>query len=125
MSEEKKRESGVRAILVLDDSETFQKTVKLFFEKKGIEVYTSNSVSEACRILGREKIDIILLDYELKGINSGVELLNKLKKYAIFDVQIYACSGTDEDNEMLLKSGCTGIVGKDLIKIKELISLKD
>ncbi len=110
-----------RAILVLDDSETFQKTMKLYFEKKGIDVYTSSSVSEACRVLGRKEIDLVLLDFELKGINSGIELLNKLKKYSIFDPKIYACSGTEEDNKMLLEAGCHGIVGKDLIIIKELV----
>ena len=109
-------------ILVVDDSEIFLQAVTAYFTKRGIRVYTSRSVSEACLLVGRNPgIDIMFLDFHLNGINDGTELLKKLKKYSMNHIRIFACSASDSENRKLLEYGCDGVTGKDLAGIKQVV----
>ncbi len=72
-------ELGMRRILVIDDSTIVHRTVKSFLDDK-YEIATAINGKVAMRYLQSKRVSLILLDYEMPGIN-GPELLAKIKEF--------------------------------------------
>lgn len=72
-------ELGMRRILVIDDSTIIHRTVKSFLDDK-YEIATAINGKVAMRYLQSKRVSLILLDYEMPGIN-GPELLAKIKEF--------------------------------------------
>lgn len=66
-------------ILWVDDEIDLLKPHILFLEKKGYNVTTCNSGTEAIDILDEEKFDIVFLDENMPGL-TGLETLNEIKE---------------------------------------------
>lgn len=83
--------------------------------------YTEGEI--ALRELMREKVDLILMDVELAGELSGLQVVRGLRAQGlttpIIAVTAYAMMG---DREKCLEAGCTGYLPKPL-PIPELVSL--
>jgi phosphoserine phosphatase RsbU/P len=114
-------EIDIPTLLIVDDSLINITIYRTLLEKKGYKIFTAGSVSEASLILGSEKIDYIILDYYLSGINTGTELIKKLKKYN-FSVTIYASSATEENNHELIEAGCDDIIRPEAVEIDRLFN---
>ena len=69
----------MRRILVIDDSTIVHRTVKSFLDDK-YEIATAINGKVAMRYLQSKRVSLILLDYEMPGIN-GPELLAKIKEF--------------------------------------------
>lgn len=109
-----------KKILVVDDSRIEQKMLKTLLEKDGFTVYPAPTVSEGFQILGTEDIGVVLVDFYLAGINTGVAMVEKLRRYKV-DVKIYSISSSDETGRDLLNAGCDGIISKDPKVIKKFL----
>ncbi len=105
----RKSKQDVPTVLVVDDSLISSMIYSTLLQKRGYKILTARSVSEASLHIGREKIDYIILDYTLAGINTGKELIKKLKKYN-FSVTIFASSATEEYNREMFEAGCNDII---------------
>lgn len=66
-------------ILVVDDEPEVVSVLKDFLAIKGYEVQGAISGEEALDILSREKIDLVLLDLKMPGLN-GAEIARLIKK---------------------------------------------
>lgn len=66
-------------ILVVDDEPDLCKTLKKVLGKEGYQVLTATSGLEALKIMKREKIDLLLVDLKMPGID-GIEVLRRSKK---------------------------------------------
>lgn len=116
---------SLKNILLVDDSKIQQKMLKSLLEKEGYALFIAEKVSEGLRIIGSEKISLVLIDFYLAGINDGTALVNKVRKYG-FDIPVYAISGSEENSRELLAAGCNGVLSKDPLEIKNFIlSLRD
>ena len=73
MSEKKEK------ILLVDDEEEFLNMVGLILRKAGYEVVSANSGIEALQILTLEKIDLIILDVKMPGMD-GYEVCNRIRE---------------------------------------------
>jgi len=115
----------IKNILLVDDSKIQQKMLESLLEKEGYALFIADKVSEGLKIIGSEKIDLVLIDFYLAGINDGTALVNKVRKYG-FNTPVYAISGSEDNSRELLASGCNGVLSKDPLEIKNFIlSLRD
>lgn len=96
-------------ILIVNDDNVTTYFIQSILEKNCYMVKSARSVSEALKILGETDIGTIILDYTLDGINTGYELIEKLKKYNIH-VAIYASSSSEENNDKMYSLGISGIL---------------
>jgi two-component system, NtrC family, nitrogen regulation response regulator NtrX len=65
-------------ILIVDDERNIRRTLRMVLESEGHVVHEAGSIAEAEAVLGREPIDLILLDVKL-GDDNGLDLLRRLK----------------------------------------------
>ena len=80
-------------ILILDDEKEFTDELSGFFKDSNILSYESNSVSEGRIILGKNSIDLLILDVRLPGA-SGLDILKEVKaKYPLMEVIIISAHG--------------------------------
>lgn len=68
-----------KVILAIDDEEHILELLSYNLENNGFKVLTAGSGEEGLEIIKKEKIDLILLDIMLPGID-GMEMLKRLRK---------------------------------------------
>ncbi|HKV11046.1 MAG TPA: sigma-54 dependent transcriptional regulator [Thermoanaerobaculia bacterium] len=66
-------------ILVVDDEEVLQDVLTFLIRKQGHNVFSALSGEEGLEILGREEIDLVLLDLMLPGIQ-GMDVLREIRR---------------------------------------------
>jgi len=66
-------------ILVVDDEEVLQDVLTALIRKEGHRTFSARTGEEALTILGREEIDLVVLDLMLPGM-SGQEVLRQVRK---------------------------------------------
>ena len=110
-------------ILIVEDNEKNRKLARKILEKKGyrtIEVETGEEAVEAAR---REKPAIILMDYQLPGID-GIEAFKRIRTDpAIRRMPIVAvtASAMPEDSARMKEAGFDGFETKP-IDVKRLLA---
>ncbi|MBW1735547.1 MAG: response regulator [Deltaproteobacteria bacterium] len=66
-------------LLLVDDEERFLETTKTLLERRGISVFTATSGLDALKVLDEHRIDVVILDVKMPGLD-GVEVLRKIKQ---------------------------------------------
>ena len=108
-------------IMLVDDEEGFLSTTKNVLERKGINVTTAISGSEALEKLTQEKIDVVILDVKMPGMD-GVSALKAIKsRYSSVEVIMLTGHGTVESALDGLRSGASDYLTKP-IDIDELVA---
>jgi len=82
MLEEKNTSSNPQfdcRILIIDDDHDFASSLKLILESEGYQPLLAHSEEEALECVGKNEVDLALIDIRL-GQDNGIELLPKLKK---------------------------------------------
>ena len=70
---------GNMKLMIVDDEERFLNTTRSIFEKKGIHTFIAANGADAMNILDRERIDVVILDVKMPGLD-GIEALRVMKK---------------------------------------------
>ncbi|HKI88622.1 MAG TPA: sigma-54 dependent transcriptional regulator [Draconibacterium sp.] len=65
-------------ILILDDEKQFTEELFEFFQNSGFEAFEANTEREAQKILKIHKIDLLILDVRLPGVN-GLDILKDVR----------------------------------------------
>ena len=65
-------------ILILDDEKQFTEELYEFFQNSGFKSFEANTVREARKILNNHKIDLLILDVRLPGVN-GLDILKDVR----------------------------------------------
>lgn len=111
-------------ILLVDDHTLFRESLGRSLESKtNFRVVGScASAAEAMDVLSREKVDIVLLDYDLGQGNASVFIGNARQHFS-GPVLIVTASMSDADTLQAFVSGCSGIFLKHspLSKLTEAI----
>ena len=103
----------VRAtILWADDEIDFLKSHILFLEEKGYKVFPVNSGEDAFENFQKNKVDIVLLDEMMTGMD-GIETLKKIKKIQP-DIPIIMITKNEE--EWLMEEAIASQISNYLIK---------
>lgn len=65
-------------VLILDDEKHFTEELAEFLELSGHRVFEANTVADGLAILGRQPVDLLILDIRLPGAD-GLDVLQKVK----------------------------------------------
>ncbi|MDT8447886.1 MAG: response regulator [bacterium] len=66
-----------KKILVIDDEENVRELLKLEFSDLGLTVLTANSAFNGLQVLKDQKVDLVVLDIKMPGMD-GIEALEKI-----------------------------------------------
>jgi len=101
-------------ILVVDDEEAVRNILSRFFAKKEYKVLTADTSERAIAILEKEKVDAVLLDIHLPGLN-GLETLRKIRA-SWPDIPVVMISGQQDEDvaKAALEEGAFDYVVKPL-----------
>jgi len=101
------------SLLLVDDHALFRESlVRLLESEPDFHVVAHcATVSEAVRYLGENKVDVILLDYDL-GQEAGTDLLKRLHAYGDTKVLMVTAGMSDNVTRSTLQSGVAGIIFK-------------
>ncbi|MBW1709271.1 MAG: response regulator [Deltaproteobacteria bacterium] len=66
-------------LLLVDDEERFLETTQRLLEKRDIRTYTATNGLDALRLLDEYRIDVVILDVKMPGLD-GVEVLRRIKQ---------------------------------------------
>ena len=101
-------------ILVVEDEEDIQQLVSFNLIKSGFHVVCAGSGEEGIRRLESERIDCILLDLMLPGMN-GIEFCRKVKntpEYSAIPIIMLTAKGEEEDIVSGLEQGADDYITK-------------
>lgn len=98
----------MKKILIVEDNIDIHNLIKEILENKKYKVIDSYSGTEAFMVLEKEKIDLILLDLMLPGLN-GEEIIKKVKEIPII---VISAKLTPESKVNALLSGANDYITK-------------
>ena len=105
----------IESILIVEDNEIENKAVAELLLAHGIKSTSAYSAEEAEQLLGRHKVDCVVLDLNLPGMK-GYEWMQKIRrKKGMSELPIIVYSGKDlsEDEEVKLKEFANTIIIKN------------
>ena len=110
-------------VLVVDDDKNICKLIESALRKNGFNVSSANSGEATLDILQKDKVDIIILDILLPGID-GLETLKQIRTNPSCEhipVIMLTCKDTEFDNVIGLELGADDYLGKP-IRFHELVA---
>ena len=107
----------MKKILIVEDDMDIHNLIREMLEKENYRVLNSYSGTEALMIIEKEKIDLILLDLMLPGLN-GEEIIKKVKKMPII---VISAKISPEDKVNVLLNGANDYITKPF-DTKELLA---
>lgn len=117
--------SGKKIVLVVDDSATARILLQNIMETAGYIVKTAINGSEAFNILLTDRIDILLSDVEMPGLN-GFELTKKIReteRVQTLPIVLVTTRGSKEDREKGIESGANAYINKGSFEQSHLLDI--
>jgi DNA-binding NtrC family response regulator len=122
-------------ILIIDDDIAVRTSLSLLLESAGYQVGGAAAPGEAIKIIGRQDVDLIILDLNYSADTSGkegMELLTKIRQqYAAIPVILITGWGSIELAVQGMKAGANDFINKPwnnehvLQSVKTLLDLQD
>ena len=99
-------------MMLVDDEERFLSTTQKLLLRKGYDVLTASSGTDALEILRTHNIHVVILDVKMPGMD-GIQTLNAIKRnYPLVEVIMLTGHGTIDSAVEGLKSGATDYLTK-------------
>ena len=110
----------MKKILLVEDNDTIVMGLKYLLEKEGFQFSSVKTIQETVEIMGKENIDLILLDINLPD-GDGFSICSKLKEKE--DVPIIFLTARDDEKDIVkgLDMGADDYITKPF-RNRELIS---
>ncbi|CAG9240419.1 Histidine kinase [Paraburkholderia caribensis] len=100
-------------VLVVDDDEGILRLARKSLERAGCRVELSSSVEAAHRAIVANSPDLIVLDYQLDGAETGLDFFRRLRSEGVRIPAILVTGFTDESRVIeALRSGVSDVVPK-------------
>ena len=111
-------------MMIVDDEERFLSTMKKLLAKKGYDVVTASSGTEALEIMSVQNIHVVILDVKMPGMDGNETLRAIKKRFPLSEVIMLTGHATMESAVEGLKSGAIDYLMKpadldDIIKKAE------
>src|SRR6476620_2619278 len=102
----------MQKILLVEDDPELTKLLQLHFESKAYQFISCTTAEEAVIKIGKEKVDLIILDITLPGMN-GMELCRKIRESdAGIPIMMLTSHGEESDKVLALELGADDYVTK-------------
>jgi two-component system, OmpR family, KDP operon response regulator KdpE len=102
-------EGNERTVLVVDDEPSLRLLCRVNLELEGYRVLEAGTVAVAKELVGREAIDVVLLDVHL-GAGSGLDVLDEVEALDL-PARVVMLSGTSEISADV-RTRVDGVLGK-------------
>jgi len=121
---EKEELSYRNTLLVIDDDEAIAHNLKKVLKKEGYKVFTAHSGEEGLKIIEKNKIDVVITDINMKGMD-GIEVLRMAKAY-YSDIEVIMVSGMKEADLSIqaLRNGAIDYITKPVNLDEMFISIE-
>ena len=90
------------AVLIIEDEVEIADLIKLYLNNEGIDAFHADNAEAGFSILKEKKIDLIVLDINLPGMD-GFEFLQTVRKE--YRIPVIIVSARQDDNDMILGLG--------------------
>lgn len=110
----------MKSILIVEDDITIHNLIKEFLENEQYKVLNAYSGTEALMLIEKEKIDLILLDLMLPGLN-GEQIIKRIKEIPII---VISAKISVEDKVNVLLDGANDYITKPFVKEELLARIK-
>ena len=106
-------------ILIVDDEEGIRLSMQEFVTVSGYKTYTAASAEEALALIEERRVDVVITDIMLPGID-GLELTDMIKKDYNIDVIVLTGYSGDYSYEEAISKGASDLVFKP-VRFEELL----
>jgi len=111
-------------ILYADDELDVREIVKSILTKEGYEVIVAKDGSEALSLAKSNTPDLVILDYQMPGLN-GIEVCRALKKdNATKTISVMMVTAYPNEKEGSLSAGAVDFITKPVDKIDLLLRIR-
>jgi two-component system NtrC family response regulator len=99
-------------VLIVDDEAKLRSLLNRILALEGFEIYTSDSISGAVKLLEKQEVNVVLCDVKLPDGN-GVEFVKQVKsKYPPVEVILLTAYGNIPDGIQAIKNGAFDYITK-------------
>jgi len=122
-----------RKILVVDDEPAVTYTLSAFLNRlgQGFEMVRAFNVKKALEIIESQQPEVVLLDIDLGGIDSGLTVLNAINKQYKDKIKVIVITGRAKARRQEIeKMGCFAFIEKPVIlnqlrdKVKDALGIE-
>ena len=101
-------------VLVVDDDEAIVEMIRMGLEAEGMEVLSAVDGGEGAAILGRERVDVVLLDIMMPRVDGWMTLMDIRNNPATADIPVIMLTAKTQDLAKILafKQGAQQFVTK-------------
>lgn len=110
-------------VLVCDDERDIVAALKIYLEADGYHVLTASNGREALEVCGKEKVDLILLDIMMPGMD-GMTATAKLREQSNVPVILITAKSEDNDKILGLTVGADDYITKPFNPLEVLARVK-
>ena len=107
-------------ILVCDDDKEIVEAIDIYLSQEGYEVLKAYDGEEALKVLGREKIDLLVIDVMMPKLD-GIRATLKIREANNMPIIILSAKSEDADKILGLNVGADDYVTKPF-RIRELMA---
>ncbi|MFA4851138.1 MAG: response regulator [Bacteroidales bacterium] len=111
-------------VLILDDEKHFTEELREFLQNNGFHAIEANTANQGLSVLKKRKIDLLILDVRLPGVN-GLDILKEVKaKYPDMEVIIVSAHGDMDTVIKALRQGAIDYLRKPFRHIDIRIAIE-
>src|SRR5262245_37186575 len=100
-------------VLVLEDDEGVARLVRFRLKRLGYEVVLATTPDEALHFIGQRDVDLVVLDYQLRGNVSGLDFYRQSQTLG-YDIPAILVTGFSDESKVIeaIRSGVRDFVPK-------------
>ena len=106
-------------VLVCDDERDIVAALKIYLEADGYHVLTASNGREALEVCGKEKVDLILLDIMMPGMD-GITAMSRLREFSNVPIILLTAKSEDTDKILGLNIGAYDYITKPFNPVEVL-----
>ncbi|GAA0742376.1 response regulator transcription factor [Clostridium oceanicum] len=110
-------------ILIVDDDREIRKVTGIYLENEGYKVLKAENGEEALKIISEKKIDLVLLDIMMPGID-GIETCMKIRETNMMPIIFLSAKSEDLDKIQGLTSGADDYITKPFNAMELIARIK-
>lgn len=110
-------------ILIVEDEREIADLVGLYLENEGYRVFKCGDGFEAMEIIGREQLDLAILDVMLPGV-SGMEICRRIRESHNYPVIMLTAKGEETDKITGLTLGADDYMTKPFLPLELVARVK-